>query len=85
MKREILRTTKSRLAQMGIKIYQKDIAIVETLKRENVGHVMGWTKDTIRVTLKNGSSYTYAAEPTDIYSGAMAYTLLQIDFYDFRK
>ena len=80
MKRDILRTTKSRLAQMGIKIFQKDIAMVETIKRENVGHVMGWTKDTIRVTLKNGSRYTYIAEPTDIYSGAMAYKLIGIDW-----
>lgn len=80
MKRDILRTTKSRLAQMGIKIFQNDIAMVETIKRENVGHVMGWTKDTIRVTLKNGSSYTYIAEPTDIYSGATAYKLIGIDW-----
>ena len=80
MKREILRTTKSRLAQMGIKIFQKDIDSVETIKRENVGNIMGWTKDTIRVTLKNGSSYTYIAEPTDIYSGATSYKLIGIDW-----
>lgn len=59
MKNDILRITKARLSTMGIKIFQKDIKSVETINSEDIGHVAGWTKDTIKVEMRDGRIYTY--------------------------
>lgn len=76
MSNNIKRMTKVRLAKMGIKIFQKDIKSVKVIKCENIGHKVGWTKDTIKVEMKDGTVYTYIAEPTGIYSGECKFTLI---------
>lgn len=76
MKNDLLRVTKARLKGMGINIFQKDIKNIETVKRENIGHVEGWTKDTIKVEMKNGVTYTYVATPTGIYSAIYKFELV---------
>ena len=76
MKKDTLRVTKARFSTMGIKIFQKDIKSVETIKSENIGHATGWTKDTIKVEMKNGKTYIYTATPTGIYSGLFEFTLV---------
>ena len=76
MKKDTLRVTKARFATMGIKIFQKDIKSVETIKSEDIGHAAGWTKDTIKVEMKDGKTYTYTSTPTGIYSGLREFTLI---------
>lgn len=76
MTNEIARMTKHRFATMGVKIFQKDIKSVETIKREDIGHNRGWTKDTIKVEMKNGTTYTYTSSPTGIYSGNLEFALI---------
>ena len=66
------------LAMMGIKVAQRNIKSVETLKRENIGHAVGWTKDTVKVDMKDGTSYTYTVAPTGIYSAKLEFNLLQV-------
>lgn len=76
MKRDTLRVTRARFAAMGIRIFQKDIKSVETVKKEDIGHVAGWTKDTIKVEMKDGNTYMYTSTPTGIYSCERRYALI---------
>ena len=76
MKKDDLRVTKTRLESMGVKIFQKDIKSIETLKRENIGHVEGWKKETIKVEMNNGTKYTYTSTPTGIYSAKRKFELV---------
>ena len=67
IKRE-LGITKVRFAKMGIKINQKDIKEIKYLERKgfynaNIGITI--FKDTIRVTLNDGTVYTYVSEPQE--------------------
>lgn len=76
MKRDTLRVTRARFSVMGIRIFQKDIKSVETVKKEDIGHVAGWTKDTIKVEMKDGTTYMYTATPNGIYSCERRYALI---------
>lgn len=76
MKKDILKITKARFATMGIKILQKDIKNVETIKYENIGHVKGWKNETIEVEMKDGKKYIYTSTPTGIYSGLREFKLI---------
>lgn len=75
-KKELIRCSKSRLKDLGIKIKMKDIKDAEYLAILDFGHVENWTIDIIRVIMKNGDEYIYLAMPERTYSARYKYKLL---------
>lgn len=68
---------KSFLKEQGVNIYIKDIEKIELIKRENIGHVKGWTADTYAVKMTYYKTYYIKEAPTGIYSGRIVWELVK--------